>query len=448
MEIKNDPKIQEWFEMIDASEGTIKLYTFYMTKFCECVNLSPSQLIEESIKEIKQGLLPAERKSPSYISKFKKCLAEKNSAPKTVSLAISTLKSFFKAFDIQLPSSIKIRKARLLKENNNFIEKEDIIKLVKNAQSLRDRAIIQCMATSGMARNEIRNLRFGDIKFDPSGIGIINVRRKKSQTDYVTFIGPEAVAALQTYLEERNRNQKLKVKGDSDYIFVTYQAAVGATAGSQISNDVMTYIFSQLAKELGYSNGKFLIKTRSHALRKFFASTLENAGMPKNKIDFMLGHTQSGTDMAYFRTDIEALKHLYIKFLPYLTFEKTIEVRSLDTEDAKRLEELEKENEKLKAVIPEIQKAYEELIMVNEEKDQAFRELVKRGEKMDSLFQKLLSCFPDNIKMALINGKPMNEENFMIIPVGKKELEEPIERGKQQKKVTFLKQSGINQEHV
>lgn len=377
MDIKNDPRIQEWFEMIDASEGTRKLYTFYMNKFCECVKLTPSQLITDSIKEIKQGLLPAERKSPSYISKYKKCLAETNSAPKTVSLALTTIKSFFKAFDIQLPSSMKIRKANLLKENNNFITKEDIKNMIKNAQSLRDKAIIQCMAASGMARNELRNLRLRDIIFDPCGIGIISVRREKSQTDYTTFIGPEAVAALKTYLEERNRTDKIKVKGDSDYIFVTYQAANGAKAGGQISNDVMTYIFNQLAKELGYTNGKFLIKTRSHALRKYFASTLENAGMPKNKIDFMLGHTQNGTDMAYFRTDVEALKQLYIKFLPYLTFEKTIEVRSLDTQDAKRLEELENENEKLKIKL--------------ESKDGETAELRKRLDRLESALQAVVN---------------------------------------------------------
>jgi len=40
------------------------------------------------------------------------------------------------------------------------------------------------------------------------------------------------------------------------------------------------------------------------------------------------------------------LKNQYIKFLPYLTFEKTIEIRSLNTEDAKKLEELTIEHQK------------------------------------------------------------------------------------------------------
>ena len=62
----------------------------------------------------------------------------------------------------------------------------------------------------------------------------------------------------------------------------------------------------------------------------------------------MMGHVVSDVDKAYFNRDPGKLKELYKTFLPYLTFEKVIEVRSLNTEDAKRLEELDKENEKLK----------------------------------------------------------------------------------------------------
>lgn len=69
--------------------------------------------------------------------------------------------------------------------------------------------------------------------------------------------------------------------------------------------------------------------------------------MPKNKVDFMLGHTPSGNDLAYFTTDVEKLKDLYVKYLPYITFEKEITVRSIDTKDEKRLAELEEKNESL-----------------------------------------------------------------------------------------------------
>ncbi len=252
------------------------------------------------------------------------------------------------------------------------ISKSDIIKLLTNAKNLREKAIILCMASSGMARQEIINLKVKDIAFDSEGIGTISVRREKAQVDYTTFIGPEATQAIKAYWEERDRiaskkdnttidelkrkkftnaektlkhrkelAKKLKVIPSSP-VFVTYGT------GDKLSTSHFAGIFHAMGAELGYDDGEGFVKTRSHALRKFFATALENAGMPKNKIDFMLGHTPSGTDLAYFKTDTDKLKELYKKFLPYLTFEKTIEVRSLDTKDAERLEALEKENRKLK----------------------------------------------------------------------------------------------------
>ncbi len=199
-----------------------------------------------------------------------------------------------------------------------------------------------------------------------------------------------------------------------------------------------------MGSELGFDNDGGFVKTRSHSLRKFFATSIENAGIPKNKVDFMLGHTPNQVDSAYFKTDIDKLKELYKKYLPYITFEKTIEIRSLDSKDAERLEALEKENQKLKletkanaalkAKVDEVAKAYQEMIKAAEEKQQTFAIMTKQHEKMDAAFHKLLSFFPDNIQEALINGNPLTEKHFIVLPLGKKELEEAIERGKQQMK--------------
>ncbi len=160
----------------------------------------------------------------------------------------------------------------------------------------------------------------------------------------------EAVQALKNYFDERKRIPGMDIR-ENGYVFVTYEHAGKGRKGTKIGDRTFLKHFRELGEQLGFSNGGFLIKSRSHALRKFFASTLENAGMPKNKIDFMLGHTPNGNDFAYFKTDIESLKQLYIKYIPFLTFEREISIRSLDTKDAERLEKLEDENKKLKLEI-------------------------------------------------------------------------------------------------
>ncbi|MFZ3384731.1 MAG: tyrosine-type recombinase/integrase [Candidatus Methanoperedens sp.] len=378
MDILKDAKLLQWFANSDLAESTQRVYLMYMKLFCECVGKTPSELISDAIIEIKAGKLPSERKELEYFAKYKICLKNKNMSPKSQSLAITCVRSFYRAYDIQLSASIiKIKKPMPLRQNMNFLSKDDIKKLITNCHSLRDRAIILCMVTSGMARQEIINLRMQDIVFDDNDIGTVSVRRQKSQTDYMTFISPEAVHALKNYFEERGRTDKQKIKGQDDFVFVTYDNA------TRIDKGTYGKIFRTLAAQLGYKNGDFQIKSKSHALRKFFASTLENSGMPKNKIDYMLGHTQNSSDLAYFRYDIGKLKEMYKTYLPYLTFDRMIEVRSLNTEDAKRLEEVVKENEGLKAEV-ERQKAK------LDSKDDETQDIKKRMEKLESALQSFI----------------------------------------------------------
>lgn len=347
MQIETDEKFLEWLDTIEASESTRNSYLTHMKNFCECVDKTPTELIEESIKEVKEGKLPAERKTKSYVAKFKKCLLDKGLAPKSQQVSMAALKSFFKSYDMQLSQSItRSRKAQILEVNNVFLKREDVIKLIVNAKNLREKAIILCMLTSGMAIREIINLKVGNIEVDNEGIGTIKIRRRKAQTDYITFISPEATVALKNYWDERNRDPETKIKDKDDFTFVSYG---NRSKGRQLDPITVSRLFNIMGNQLGYDNGDGFIKSRSHALRKYFASTLEDNGFPKPKIDFMMGHTVSDIDKAYFNRDPSKLKELYTTFLPYLIFEKEIKVHSLNTEDAKRLELLERENEQMQA---------------------------------------------------------------------------------------------------
>jgi integrase len=340
--ISNDGKIIQWLE--DFSEGTQIQYIRRMWLFCECSGKTPSELITEANAETRAGLLLNERKNLEYMSRFKAELKRRNYSPKANASAVAAVKSFYNSNDIQLSRRIgKIKKATSLRENRNFLKKEDIKKLIDNANSLRDKAIILIMATSGMARKEIINLKVGDISIDEDGIGTVTMRRQKNDVDFITFISPEAVQALKLYWEERARYKKgaFKVKGVDDYVFVTNYE------GKKIETTSFSYIFRGLAKQLGFqnNNGKgFQIKCKSHALRKFFSSTLEDAGMSRKKIDFMMAHALTDNEIAYYENEVKKLKDLYINFLPHITFEKEIKIYSLSTEDEKRLHELEQKD--------------------------------------------------------------------------------------------------------
>ncbi len=369
MQIEQDLKLIEWLNNIEASDATRSLYILFMRVYCERVGKTPAEFIAEAIKEIKEGKLPAERKDASYIASFKQCMKEKGYADKSFAAGMAAIRSFYKSYDIILSNgAAKTKKAKPKKENQNFLSKTDVQKILVNAKNLREKAVMLMMATSGMAIKEIVNLRIGDISIDTEGIGTISVRRNKTGVDFTTFISPEATKALVDYWDERDRapddsvkvhDEKGKLKPDEP-VFINYG---NRHKGGQINTKIMCKHFRELGEELGYGGKtdagkgrKSFSKSRSHALRKYFITTLKNAGMPSEKVDFMAGHTRPEVDEAYNDIDISKLKDLYITYLPYLQFEKEIKVHSLNTEDQKRLEELKNENQTLNTKISVLEK--------------------------------------------------------------------------------------------
>ncbi len=304
--ISKDGKVTQWFSLIRAADKTKAAYIPAIKLYCGLADKTPTQLITEAITEIKAGKLPSERKDFEYISRFMGFLQEEKYAPNSITLNISAVKSFYKCYDIILSSALgKNHKTLPLRQNQEMLIKADIIRMLKASKSLRDRAIILSMPTSGMGRQEIINLLLDDIEKDPSGIGIVSIRREKEQVDYVTFISPEAMLAIEDYLDERKR-QGIK----SPYVFVSYSAQ-NVIAGEQMSENSFLKIFTHLSGELGYAKKGTFSKSRSHGLRKWFASTMMNSGVPKHLIDHWLGHTQNTTDTAYFTYDLDKMKEVY-----------------------------------------------------------------------------------------------------------------------------------------
>jgi len=72
-------------------------------------------------------------------------------------------------------------------------------------------------------------------------------------------------------------------------------------------------------------------------------------------IDFFLAHNIDKTTSAYFKNDIESLKNQYITCIDDLSIENT-EVRVLESEDKKRLSQMEIESRKQAEQIAALQR--------------------------------------------------------------------------------------------
>lgn len=384
-ELKEDPFVIDFFNKIEASENTQKMYRQALKYYTNIAHKTPEELILEAESETRDGKLMRERRLNQYLTAFKKFIDEQNFAPKSKNVFISGVKTFYKTYDIQIPSHVKTRKAQPLRENaiNGFLRRETIVKMLNNAASLRDKAIILAMASSGMAMNEIRNLMIRDFKdIDPNGIARLFLTRQKvadAVEPYYAFLSPEAVEAIRNYLEERQRTEITKIKGDDDYLFINYQN------GGQLNERMFHYIFQQLGVKLGYITKTVRYGVNplsSHKLRKFYSNTLKNEEVvDEGFVDYTMGHMTPAVQKAYHQLDPERLKAKYIKTLPFLTFLRTVKPLVVESDGYKKLRE---ENEKLKAQLQEQDTKIES-------KDTETQELKKRLDKLESALQSVIN---------------------------------------------------------
>lgn len=360
-ELRNDQLVIQWLDNINKP-NTINSYLSGLQNFTEWTGKTPDELITEAEEESK--LLMRKRKITGYLIGFKKYLQEQSLAPLSQKSYFMGVKAFYQFNYIDLPK-LKSDNAKPLRQNRNIPNKEDLQDVLKVCDPL-EKAILLCGAASGLSANELTNLRVNDFKtgYDPeTGITTLDLRRQKVELDFVTFLTPEASAAVTDYLSYRNRAvktkeikrlkqlEKQKVFSDSNYLFITRKVADDFLIDHddekrKIDKNTFMKLYrdiSEKAQKITAAGNWNLI--RSHNIRKYFNSTLLNAGMGFFYVEEMMGHTLPSTQEHYYRANKDKLREMYAQYIPYLTITKP-----LDITDSHAWQEMKNENVRLRAL--------------------------------------------------------------------------------------------------
>jgi len=162
--------------------------------------------------------------------------------------------------------------------------------------SLRDRAILEIIYSSGLRASEVVTLKASDVNFEA---GFITVTGKGSKQRVVP-IHEHALNTINRYIEEL-RPQLLKNR-ESPYLFL-------AKGGKPMTRQRLW----QLIK--AYAAG-FSIKISPHTLRHCFASHLLDGGADLRALQKMLGHTDIATTQIYTKVTPERLKKVHKNYHP------------------------------------------------------------------------------------------------------------------------------------
>jgi integrase/recombinase XerD len=206
---------------------------------------------------------------------FLEHLVNERAGASWVSIHISAIRTAFdKMAGASLTSGLATpRRARHLP---TILSKEEVVRLLEAAQSLRDKLLIAMMYATGMRVSEVVRLRFSDLDFDRNALMI---REAKGRKDRQVML-PLSLAPLLHHLA--------KDRPPSAFMFV------GSRPERYIAPRVVQLIVARTVALAGI--GK---RVTPHSLRHAFATHLLEAGTDIRFIQKLLGHLKLETTRMY-----------------------------------------------------------------------------------------------------------------------------------------------------
>ncbi len=269
--------LREFLEHLEIeknrSQKTIQNYEFYLNRF-----FSWLQKKEIDLENVRKFRLWLNRQTDKKGSSLK---------ANTQNYHLIALRSFLKYLakrDISTLSAEKIELGKMPDREVDFLEGDDLERLLNAPTKPRDKAIIELFFSTGLRVSELANLQREQINLEKDEFTI----RGKGEKLRVVFLSDEAKSALKNYLEKRNSM-------DPRLFPITPRS------------------IERMIKKYALSVGITKVVT-PHTLRHSFATDLLQNGADIRSVQSMLGHASITTTQIYTHISDKHLKEIHKKF--------------------------------------------------------------------------------------------------------------------------------------
>jgi integrase/recombinase XerC len=227
-------------------------------------------------------------------------LREKNYQKTTVVRKLATIRSFYKFLlkkgHVATNPLLEIQTPKVEKRLPHFLGVEDVEKLLAapqgtTFQSIRDRAILEVLYSTGLRVSELTGLNVSDIDVT----GEILKARGKGRQERIMPMGRPAVDSARKYIEIRATVPRIN-ESDPDALFLN-------RFGDRLSSRSIRKILDKYIKVTGLDE-----KTSPHTLRHSFATHLLNRGANLRMVQELLGHKHLSTTQIYTHVTTAGMK--------------------------------------------------------------------------------------------------------------------------------------------
>lgn len=313
IEIPCSDELAKFLEHLSAVEGrsvnTIKGYRRDLTDFFSFlhnemnfpVNAKPSRIMRDDITAYLEYL--GRRREIMQGGKIR--MGRLSSA--TLNRRLSAIRRFFRfCVDYGICKANPTADLKGTRQETKlpvFLKVEEVEKLIRSIPGsdlagLRDRAIVECLYSTGLRVSELVGLNVADFPSHGDTMRVIGKRRKER----VVFLGKHAQKAIDNYLDER-RASKHDMSADSP-LFINLK-------GGRLSQRSIQRMLADHAKDAGLR----VIPT-PHSLRHSFATHLVQNGADLRTVQELLGHSKLGTVQIYTHLSLKDLRRRYLDSHP------------------------------------------------------------------------------------------------------------------------------------
>ena len=184
-----------------------------------------------------------------------------------------------------------IKTPKVEKRLRQALTKEEFEILRTGAKTLRQKALLETLYSTGCRLEEVEQMKKQDIDWQRLQITVIG----KGNKQRIVYINATAQVHLKKYMMSR--------LDDSDAVFVTERQPIKYMDRSSIQREIKI-----IMKQSGLSKNVY-----PHLIRHSMATHILNSGMDITVLQEILGHESADTTLVYATVDNRTVEHEYRK---------------------------------------------------------------------------------------------------------------------------------------
>ncbi len=267
-----------------SSANTVMAYRNDLSQFADF--LGTSMPVEASWQDVK----------PEHIDSYVTKLTSGNYTPSTSARKIAAMKTLFhwlsqdhgdKPRYVNDDPTMHLRSPKVQKRAPRLLTEEEVNKLFEAAgkmpppRSLRDRALLEVIYSTGMRVSEAISLKLGDIDFEACTVRCAG----RGTRQRVAPLTVNALTSLREYLDHARAD--MMGSATSDFVFLN-------PLGTKLTRQAVWQLTRQYAQQAGIEG-----ELTPHTLRHSRAAHMLNSGEDIKRVQEWLGHANLATTQMY-----------------------------------------------------------------------------------------------------------------------------------------------------